>query len=66
MMISPSASGIIVLPLIYGFPRHRSTISPLVAFVGDKKPGYFAWCMNTEFIVNLLINKGWLNIQYYL
>jgi hypothetical protein len=63
MMISLSASGIIVPPLIYGFPRHISTISPLLALIGDKKPGCFAWCMNTEFIVSLLINRGWLNIQ---
>jgi hypothetical protein len=49
-------------PLIYGFPRHRSTMSLLVALIGDKKPRFFAWCMNTEFIVKLLINRGWLNI----
>jgi hypothetical protein len=50
MMISLSASGIIVPPLKYGFPRHRSTVSLLVALIG-KKPGCFAWCMNIEFIV---------------
>jgi hypothetical protein len=62
-MISPSTSGIIVPPFIYGFPRHRSTISLLVPLIGDNKTGCFAWCMNTEFIVKLLINRGWLNIH---
>jgi hypothetical protein len=55
MMISPLASGFIVPPLKYGFPRHRSTISLLVALIGNKKSGCFAWCMNTEFIVKLLL-----------
>ena len=63
MMISLSALGIIVPPLNYGFPRHRSTISPLVTLIGNKKIGCFAWCMNTEFKIKLVINSGWLNTQ---
>jgi hypothetical protein len=63
MMIFASVLGIIVLPMKYGFPRHRSTISLLVALIGDKKIGSFAWRMNTEFKIKLVINRGWLNTQ---
>ncbi len=61
--MSPSVLVIIVLPLKYSLPRHRSKISPLVALVGDKKPWCFAWHMNTELIVKLLMHRGWLKIS---
>jgi hypothetical protein len=47
ILISPLVLGIILPPLKYGFPRHISSITPLVALIRDKKPWCFAWGKNT-------------------
>jgi hypothetical protein len=63
MIISPLASGILVPSFKHDFPRHRSTISPLVVLISNKKAWCFAWCMNTEVIVKVKVNRRGPNIH---